>query len=89
MKTRLSVVPAEGIESRADRIRRLQDQAAEFAAEGINAGLDAVVAVSADLRSYSGDDMKVVPAGIRDALLKLANEIDSRVLSIKQIGGRS
>lgn len=89
MAARLSVVP-EGakIESRADRIRRLQNEAAHDAADGIHAALDALDDIQKDLIALSGDDMKVVPAGIRDALKKLAGEIDSRVLTIRQIGAR-
>lgn len=93
MSPHLSVVP-EGtdkahIEARADRIRRLQDEAARSATEGINGALDAAEGLVRELIAYSGDDMKVVPAGIRDALKKLAAEIDGRVVTIRQIGARA
>jgi hypothetical protein len=59
------------------------------ASEGINRALDVADDLAGELLSLSGDDLVTVPAGIRDALKKLAAELESRVTTIRQIGGRA
>jgi len=75
-------------EPTADRIRRLQDEAAAAANKLIVDCLGALEDMAADLLSVCGDDIVSVSAGKRDALKKLAMEIDSRITSIRQITAR-
>jgi hypothetical protein len=91
MSPSLSVVPAAvpaKVETVAQHVQRLQAEARQLASEHIKALSAAMVSLQ-ELAAEIADGGDVYLPGVRDLARRLADDLDSRVMTLDQIAGRA